>query len=237
LPYGELALNEARNDTTGFAPHDLLYIARKGPVADRFADTNDYENLPELLAQAKHRIREAMANIKLVQGKQKLEYDKRHRALDDAKVGDYAFVLLDKHEVRNIKHNKLTWPKWGPFEILAVRDTEVDLAFPPSSRKHPTISRQHIEVLPADEFDRALPEPELIDGEEAWEVECIIGERFYGKGKERQFHIKWQHWPINRAIWEPEWRLREDMDPETLDRMIKEYRESTAKAVEGARKT
>jgi hypothetical protein len=79
LPYVELALNEANNDSTGFAPHDLLYIARKGPVADRFAETDNYENAPELLAQAKHRIREAMANIKLAQGKQKLNYDKRHR--------------------------------------------------------------------------------------------------------------------------------------------------------------
>jgi translation initiation factor 2 beta subunit (eIF-2beta)/eIF-5 len=72
LLYVELALNEALNDSTGFATHDLLYIARKGPVADRFAETDSYENAPELLAQAKHRIREAMANIKLAKGNRSL---------------------------------------------------------------------------------------------------------------------------------------------------------------------
>jgi hypothetical protein len=61
------------------------------------------------------------------------------------------------------------------------------------------VSRQHVERLPPDDFGRALPEPELIDGEEAYEVEAIIGERLFGKGKERQFRVKWQHWPINHA--------------------------------------
>jgi hypothetical protein len=45
-----------------------------------------------------------------------------------------------------------------------------------------------------------------------------IGERVYGREKEKQFHIKWQHWPINRATWEPEKKWREDMDAEPQNR-------------------
>jgi hypothetical protein len=65
-------------------------------------------------------------------------------------------------------------------------------------------------------------------------VEAVIGERLYGRAKERQLHIKWQHWPINRATWESERKLREDMDSETLDRMIREYREATNNSVKKA---
>jgi hypothetical protein len=43
-------------------------------------------------------------------------------------------------------------------------------------------------LLPTDEFDRALPEAELIGREEAYEVEAIIGERLQGKKKETTWH-------------------------------------------------
>jgi hypothetical protein len=39
------------------------------------------------------------------------------------------------------------------------------------------------------------------------------------EGKGETIPLQWQHWPINRATWESERRLREDMDSETLDRM------------------
>jgi hypothetical protein len=226
LPYVEMVLNDTKNESTGYSPNELLYVARKGPVIDSMLEHYDDEEFPEVLAQAKHKVREAFDNISTAQGRQKVKYDARHRPPDDIQVGDLAFLLLDKHPVRGIKMTKLTWPKWGPFRVLSVSDTTVDLEFPPTSKKSPTVSRQHIERLPPDEFDRALPEAELIGGEEAYEVEAIIGERLQGKKKERQFRVKWQHWPINDASWEPESRLREDMDIGTLEKMIAEYREA-----------
>jgi hypothetical protein len=51
-----------------------------------------------------------------------------------------------------------------PFKVLAVSDTIVNLEFPPDSKKDPTVSRQHVERIPPNDFERALPEPELIDG-------------------------------------------------------------------------
>jgi hypothetical protein len=53
----------------------------------------------------------------------------------------------------------------------------------------------------------------LIDGEEAYEVEAIIGERLHER------------------------KLREDMDAETLDAMVKEYREPNAATTGRARTT
>jgi hypothetical protein len=235
LPYVELAINDTKNESTGFRPNDLLYVARRGPTIDAMVEL-DNEEFPELLAQAKQKVREALDNIRIAQGRQKVKHDSKHQKPEKIEVGDFAFLLLDKHEVKGIKRNKLSWPKWGPFRVLAVTDTTVDLEFPSTSKKDPTVSRQHIERVPPDEFDRALPEPELIDGEQAWEVEAIIGERIHGKAKEQQFRIKWKGWAINHASWEPEDTLRADMDPETLDRMITEYRESKKGATSRARK-
>jgi hypothetical protein len=235
LPYVEMVINDTKNESTGYSPNELLYVARRGPIVDSMLERYDDEDFPEILAQAKLKVREAFDNIQTAQGRQKAKYDARHRAPDDIQVGDLAFLLLDKHPVRGIKMTKLTWPKWGPFKVLAVSDTTVDLEFPSTSKKDPTVSRQHVERLPPDDFGRALPEPELIDGEEAYEVEAIIGERLFGKGKERQFRVKWQHWPINHASWEPEAKLQEDMDHDTLQRMITQYRDTNKEATSRAK--
>jgi hypothetical protein len=114
--------------------------------------------------------------------------------------------------------------------VLAVTETTVNLDLPSNSKVERRVSRQHIEKVPKDDFNRALPEPELIEAEEAYEVEAIIGERLYGKNKERQFKVKWQNWAINHASWEPELRLQEDMDPATLQKMIEDYRTGKTEA-------
>jgi hypothetical protein len=219
----EMVLNDSKNESIGYSPNELLYVSRRGPIVHAMSGRYEQEDFPEVLAQAKQKVKEAMDNIRVAQGKQKLNHDSKHRTPETIQVGDLAYVLLDKHPVRGINKNKLTWPKWGPFKVLAVRETSVDLEIPPESRIEPTISRQRIEKLLPDEYNRAPQEPVLIDGEEAYEVEAVIGERVYGREKEKQFHIKWQHWPINRATWEPEKKWREDMDAETLNRMIAEY--------------
>jgi hypothetical protein len=237
IPYVELVLNDSKHESTGYSPNELLYVSRSSPIIDAMSEQYEHDDFPEVLAQAKQKVREAMDNIRIAQGKQKMQHDLRHRTPEDIIVGDLAYLLLDKHPVRGIKKNKLTWPKWGPFKVLAVTDTSVDLDFPPNARIKQTISRQHVERLPPDDFDDAPPEPEHIDEEEAWEVESIIGQHLYGRAKQQQFQIKWRNWPINQSTWEPEDRLRADMDEDTLDVMIRDYWESTSNTTPRARRS
>jgi hypothetical protein len=142
LPYVEMVINDTKSESTGYSPNELLYVARRGPVVDSMMDRYDDEDFPEVLAQAKQKVREAFDNIQTAQGRQKAHYDARHRTPDDIQVGDLAFLLLDKHPVRGIKMTKLTWPKWRPFKVLAVSETTVDLEFPPSSKKDPTVHQE-----------------------------------------------------------------------------------------------
>ena len=46
------------------------------------------------------------------------------------------------------------------------------------------------------------PPPDLISGEEEWEIEAIIGHR--GSGSRKQYKIKWKGFGDNEITWEPE---------------------------------
>ena len=47
-----------------------------------------------------------------------------------------------------------------------------------------------------------LPPPELINGEELYEIESIMKHRKRGRGY--QYYVKWKGYPISEAMWEPE---------------------------------
>jgi hypothetical protein len=47
------------------------------------------------------------------------------------------------------------------------------------------------------------PPPDLIDGEEEYEVECIISHRQHGRSKQLQYLIKWVGYPHHDNTWEP----------------------------------
>ena len=54
----------------------------------------------------------------------------------------------------------------------------------------------------------AEPPPELVEGEEVYEVETILNHRKQGWGY--QYFVKWQGYPISDASWEPEHVFSDD---------------------------
>ena len=64
------------------------------------------------------------------------------------------------------------------------------------------------------------PPPDLIDGEEQYEVETILAHRRKGKGIE--YLIKWKEYSSNENTWEPESNLSNS--EEILDEYKKEHR-------------
>jgi hypothetical protein len=47
------------------------------------------------------------------------------------------------------------------------------------------------------------PPPELVDGEEEYQVEHIMGHRKTGRGKKLQYLVKWMGYPDSDNTWEP----------------------------------
>jgi hypothetical protein len=54
------------------------------------------------------------------------------------------------------------------------------------------------------------PPPELVEGEEVYEVETILKHRKRGRGW--QYFVKWRGYPISDASWEPEHVFSDDGD-------------------------
>src|SRR5216684_4075827 len=48
------------------------------------------------------------------------------------------------------------------------------------------------------------PPPEIIEGQEEWEVEKIVNRRFFGKKKTKQYLVKWKGYSDAHNTWEPE---------------------------------
>lgn len=112
--------------------------------------------------------------------------------------------------------HKLRDNKWGPFTILEMVATQAArLELPPSSRVHPVISTLHLQPFTPDKFGRVCKPPPTgeIDGDPAWEVEYIFGERSRGRGRGRrtEFKVKWVGYPDTEFTWEPEANLRRDL--------------------------
>ena len=94
----------------------------------------------------------------------------------------------------------------GPFEITKViRLVTYQLKLPATWKIHPvfhaTLLRQYNEMdVYGANFPR--PPPDLIKGEEVYEVEWILKHRKRGRGY--QYYVAWKGYPILEASWEPE---------------------------------
>lgn len=228
LPFVELAINEAKHASTGFAPYDLLYTNRKPPSETLLKQMDD--EVPEATQIAQARLKEAMENIKRAQESQKRYYDRRHSTPPELVVGDEVFLLLDLHPVRRLPKTKLAWPKWGPFKVTKiVSKTSVEVDFPSESGIHRIISIQHLERLPPDTHGRPQGQPTaIIEGEEAWDVERIVGRRVFGRRKDVQYLVKWKGYDDGQSTWEFATNLAEDVDENTLQRLITEWEATNA---------
>jgi Chromo (CHRromatin Organisation MOdifier) domain len=98
---------------------------------------------------------------------------------------------------------KLTHPKakldakrYGPFSITKeISPVVFQLALPPQWRIHDVF---HTSLLtPYKETEEhgenfAQPPPELIEGQEEYEVEQIIDSRWWGRGRKLQYLLQWK---------------------------------------------
>jgi hypothetical protein len=230
-PFVERCINNATNTSTGYTPNELLFItppAMKGMFDDSPGEEGEgagaQEGHPDLLEQAKERLKAAKANIERAQLAQKRYYDRAHRPPDDIQAGDSVFLLLDLHPVRSLPRSKLAWPKWGPFKVIRrVSKTSVEVDFPRGI--HKVVSVMHLEKLPEDRYRRQDDKrPAKLQADQLWEIDSIIGERKYGKSKYQQFRVRWSGRPIHDATWEFADDLAEDVPRKELNELVADFR-------------
>jgi hypothetical protein len=102
---------------------------------------------------------------------------------------------------------KLKPKRYGPFKIIkeispVVYQLRLPMAWGIHNVFHASLlSPYHETTAHGPNFSR--PPPELIEGEEEYQVERIMGHWKTGQGKKLQYLVKWMGYPDSDNTWEP----------------------------------
>ena len=128
----------------------------------------------------------------------------KHKDTPKYQVGDQ--VWLEGHHLRtNQPTAKLAPRRHGPFKVIQVMsDVNYCLELPTQWSIHPVF---HTDLLtPYRETlthgrNYQRPPPELVNGEEEYEVEKILDSRHFGRRRKLQYLIKWKGYPDSENQW------------------------------------
>ena len=186
--------NHYENATTRVAPIEALlgYLPRL-----------DYSGPPSMNERAEERT--ITAHQKRVQAKEAINRWAGERPKAKLHAGDRVWL-----EGKNLKlpyqNLKLAPKRYGPFKISRViSPVAYQLDLPPSWTIHNVfhaglLSPYHETKQYGANFPR--PPPDVIDGEEEYEVEAIRNHRHFGKRRTLQYLIKWKGYPEADNTWE-----------------------------------
>ena len=123
-------------------------------------------------------------------------------------------VWLDTHNLKTNYHKKMAPKREGPFEIEEVLGpVTYQLKLPTTWRIHNVFHAILLKPYQENKVYRenfATPPPDIVDGEEVYQVKTILKHRRQGRGY--QYLIKWEGYSITKASWEPESAFSDDGD-------------------------
>src|SRR5579863_8880869 len=195
----QFAINSRPSTTTkhspfevlmGFIPkgHQVFCQSRAGRVMSRL------DHISQLCQEVELNIKH-MQELVIKQNKFKLFSEGQKVWLD-------SMNLKTTHPV-----TKLCPKRYGPFTVTKkISHVTYQVDLPPSwkihNAFHASLLSPYQEMLEHGQ-NFTEPPPDLIDGEQEWEVERIVATRLYGRNKKRQYHIRWKGYSEAHDTWEP----------------------------------
>jgi hypothetical protein len=147
-----------------------------------------------------------------------MKQTKNPRKLHNLDIGQQ--VWLDAHNLKVLTASRKLSPRqYGPFPIKQkISEVAYHITLPPSMKIHDVF---HVDLLMPYTRTTAYgkpylhPPPEMIDGEEEYEVEDILMHRKIGRNQKLQYLVKWKGYPLSENSWVDSKDLRA---PEILQR-------------------
>ena len=221
LPLAEFAHNSWKNETTGQSPFEILM--GYSPRAEIFDVTSSIPTVALRLKEWK----KAREDTQKLMIKAQKKWTKGKELEQRYKTGDLVWL-----EGRNLRidrpSTKLAPKRYGPFKIGKVLSPiTYQLELPPQWKVHDVfhadlLTPYHETVLHGPNFTR--PPPDLINGEEEYEVEEIVQSRKYGRQRKVQYLIKWKGYPASENQWV-------DWDDIHVDEALAEFQRKNPAAV------
>jgi hypothetical protein len=146
----------------------------------------------------------------------------KHKDTPKFQSGD--LVWLEGKNLQTVQPAaKLAPKRHGPFKIIQVMSAvNYRLELPMQWSIHPVF---HIDLLtpyhetPMHGANYQRPPPDLVEGEEEYEVETVLASRRFGRGKKLQYLVKWKGYPDS----DNQWINKEDV---FADDAIREFKNS-----------
>jgi hypothetical protein len=190
--------NNWKNETTGLSPnqvllgYELMLQPEEDTPSNNEAANTRVQNVREKRAQAIDAINQAARSKQVM--------------MSQYRPGEQVWLEATHLKIHHQK-TKLKPKRYGPFKIIReISPVVYQLRLPVAWRIHDVFHASLL--LPYREttahgpnFSR--PPLELIDREEEYQVECIMGHRNMGRGKKLQYLIKWKGYPDSDNTWEP----------------------------------
>ena len=137
-------------------------------------------------------------------------------------------VWLEGTNLKTLYPSAKLGPKqYRPFKVMkqlsnAVYQLEISWHWKIHNVFHANLLTPYKEMeLHSPNFTR--PPPDLVNGEEEFEVEKILDTRPRGRGRKMHYLVKWKRYPTSNNSWEP----RENLHAEELIKEFQERRRQT----------
>ncbi|GAB7357799.1 hypothetical protein MBLNU459_g0615t2 [Dothideomycetes sp. NU459] len=209
LPLAEFAYNSTLHATIKKTPFQLLYGFE--PELHYDSTSVPQAKVPDAAARVErlHRERQALASRWLAAQESQAKYYDQKRSEKCFAQGDLV-LLSAKNLSLKLPARKLS-PKFiGPFQVLEpVGARAYRLRLPPQYKIHPVFHVSLLEPYKMRIGNASAPQytaPEIIGGEEEWELEEIVEKAISNTGV--HYKVKWLGWPQDYNQWLPENELR-----------------------------
>src|SRR5712672_736448 len=197
LPLAQYTHNSWPNATTKKAPFELILgFVPQAHQPDREATVPDINTRISSIKEAREEAQAAISKTqeKMIKNSKFIEF----------KINDQ--VWLDGANIkRPYASKKLSPRRYGPFRVVAkISHIAYCLQLPNTWGIHNVFHAALLTLYketPEHGPNFLEPPPELIEGEEEWEVEQILGKRHYGRGQKLQYLIRWKGYSPAHDQW------------------------------------